>query len=362
MKKVISLLLALMMVMGLLAGCSKTQNPPQTSDPGTSASNPAETPDTPTEPAAPKKVGFVTFGLGGDFFQMLADAYVKKMEEAGWEAFYADGQFDPTAQIEAAENYIAMGVDVLVVWSVAPEAMGSIVDQAMSAGIKFVAFVAQTEKYDAVMLSDDAKLAGSCAKLAARWIDEQYADAADGSVPVAVLSCRTANTGVLQADVLVQIEQYSKKAKFVVEVECSDETAATGMAAAENLYTSYPEVKVFLSAHNGLAQGVNNYFTSLSSPVTDYSDMGIFCINGDTTTAEMIKASVTDESPLRGTVMTGSVDDTANELRDVILGLTDGTIESGYVRYAGTVFVYADTVDEYISTGTVTSVTDADFE
>lgn len=90
--------------------------------------------------------------------------------------------------------------------------------------------------------------------------------------------------------------------------------------------------------------------------------MGIFGINGDNAAAEAIKASVNDESPLRGTVMTGGVQDTANELRDVILGLMDGSIEPGYVRYAGTVFVYADTIDEFISTGTVVSVTDADFE
>ena len=62
---------------------------------------------------------------------------------------------------------IAMGVDVLVIWSVAPEAMAGVIDQAMAAGIKVIAFVAQTEKFDVVMLSDDAELASSCAKLAA---------------------------------------------------------------------------------------------------------------------------------------------------------------------------------------------------
>ena len=54
-------------------------------------------------------VGFVTFGLGGDFFQSLADTFVETMEGAGWEAQYADGQYDPSAQMEAAENFIAMG-------------------------------------------------------------------------------------------------------------------------------------------------------------------------------------------------------------------------------------------------------------
>lgn len=69
-----------------------------------------------------------------------------------------------------------------------------------------------------------------------------------------------------------------------------------------------------------------------------------------------------NESPFRGTVLTGSVQDTADELLEVCTGVMDGTLEKGYVQKAGMLFVYADTVDEYLETGTVTSVTDKDFE
>ncbi len=309
-----------------------------------------------------KSVGFVTFGLGGDFFQNLADTYVSVMEEEGWEASYADGEFNPTTQVEACENYIAMGVDVLVLWAVAPEAMDTVVADAMDKGIKVIAFVAETSAYDVLMVSDNAELADNCAKLAAKWIDETFADAEDHSVPVAVFSCRTAETGVVQADELLKIEEFSNKAKFEIEVECENEDMNTGIQKMENLYVSNPEVKVFLSAHNGLALGVNNYFTAVSSPVTDYSDLGIFTINGDVAAAEIIKSSADGEAPLRGMVLTGSVEDTANELREMILGITDGSIESGYIRKAATTFVNADTVDEYLETGKVTSVTAEDFE
>ena len=351
MKKALALLLALAMVFALVA-CGNTTP---------AASSEAEVASAPADNAG-KKIGFVTFGLGGDFFQMLAEAYEQTMTAAGWEAHYADGEFDPAKQIEAMENYIAMGVDVIVVWAVAPEAMTDVVKQAMDAGIKVISFVAALDQYDALMVSDDAALAGNLAKLAAKWIDEKYADAEDHSVPVAVFSCRTAETGVLQADVLLKIEEYSQKAKFVLEVENADETAATGQAAAENLYTTNPEIKVFLTPHSGLGNGINSYFTGMSSPVTDYSDMAIFSINGDTATAESIKASVNNESPMRGTVMTGGVQDTANEIKMIVDGVMDGSLEPGYIRQAATVFVYADTVEEYLSTGTVTSVTDADFE
>ena len=336
-KKLFALLLVVT-VMGLaLVGCDKG---------GNNGGQAAE---------SGKTAGFVTFGLGGDFFQALADEFVSVFEGAGWEASYADGKFDPTTQIEAVENYIAQGVDVLFIWSKAPESMDAVIKEAMDAGIKVIAFVAETAEYDALMVSDDADLADSMAMMAAAWIDEAYADAADGSVPVAVFSERDAQTGVIQADELLKIADFSKKVdpKAVKEVSCTAEDISTGQAAMENLYTSNPEIKVYLTAHNAIAQGINSFFTSVNSPVQDFTGYGIFAINGDDASAQLIKESIEGKNPFRGMVLTGSVNDTANEMLDVATGIMDGTLEAGHVQKAGTTFVNADTVDEYLSTGHV---------
>ena len=335
MKKIISLVLALAMVLTLAVGTASAEEK--------------------------KTAGFVTFGLGGDFFQMLADEFVAQFEALGWEASYADGQFNPAKQIEAAENYIAMGVDLLYIWAVAPEAMTGVVAAAQEQGIKVIAFVAPTESYDALMISDEAELADDLNRMAAMWIDEHFADAEDHSVPVAVFTCRAAETGVTQGNEMLKIEEYSKKAKFAIEIECQDETQATGQSQMENLYTTHPEIGVFITPHNDLAMGINAFFTAISSPVTDYTDMGIFCINGSSATADEIKASTEGSSPLRGTVLTGSVSDTASEMVYVGTGLMDGTLPTGHLQKAGTTFVYDQTIDEYLETGTVVSVTSADF-
>ena len=370
-KKLLSMVMAVATAATILAGCGNAAPAEEkttatvTDATAESATVAGEAKELEAEVAATtegRKVGFVTFGLGGDFFQMLADEYVKVFSDAGWDAQYADGQFNPTTQIEACENYIAMGVDVLVCWSVAPEAMDGVVAECKEKGIKFVAFVAPTTEYDAVMISDDAELADYACKLAAKWIDNKFADADDHSVPVVVLSCRTADTGVVQADELDKIESFSTKAKFVKEIECQDETVDDGMKALENLYATDQSVKVFLTAHSSIATGANNYLTGLSSPVQDYKDMAIFAINGDNAMGELIKTSVNDQCPLRGMVMTGSVNDTASEMLYVCNGIMDGSLEAGHVQKAGTLFVDADTVDEYLSTGTVKSVTNADFD
>lgn len=367
MKKVISLMLTLVMLLSL-AACGAKE--PAKTDPAPSSApsqEPAKTDPAPeanneTTDSEKKVAAFVTFGLGGDFFQALADTFVQVFTDAGWDASYADGEFNPTKQIEAAENYIAMDVDLLYIWSVAPEAMSGVVADAQAKGIKVVAFVAPTENYDALMVSDDAELADDLVRMAAKWVDTHFADAADHSVPVAVFTCRAAETGVIQGDEMLKIEEFSKKAKFVIEVECADETQATGQTKMENLYTSNPEIQVFLTPHNDLGMGINSFFTAMNSPVTDYSDMGIFAVNGNDATAEFIEGSVNDETPFRGMVLTGSVADTANEMLMVGTGLMDGSLSAGHVQKAGTVFVNADSVDEYLSTGAVTSLSSADFQ
>ncbi len=366
-KRLLSVVLTVAMAATLFTGCGSKSAGTDATNTDSANTEVVKTDDSNAEaltdkPGEGKKVGFVTFGLGGDFFQMLADEFVTVFEEAGYEAEYADGEFNPETQIKACENFISMGVDVLYCWSVAPEAMDGIVEKCEENGIKFVAFVAPTSKYDAVMVSEDDVLADYACKLAAKWIDEAYADAEDHSVPVVVLSCRTAETGVIQADELVKIEEFSQKAKFVEEIECADENLATGQAATENLFAKGTDTKVILTAHSALALGANTFLTAMNSPVKDYSDMAIFAINGDQAMAELIKSSVNDECPLRGMVLTGSVNDTASEMLMVCNGLLDGSIESGHEQKAGTLFVDADTVDEYLETGTVTSVTNADFD
>ena len=371
MKKLISMLLVVCMMAFTLTACGGgTQDTAGdaagdagVADAGDAAGDAAQdlADDVQAADAGGHSVGFVTFGLGGDFFQMLADEFVKVMTDAGWEAQYADGEFNPESQIAACENYIAMGVDVLVIWAVAPEAMDGVIDQAMSQGIKVVSFVAETSKYDALMLAPNDVLADACVSLAAKWIDETYADAEDHSVPVAVFSCRTAETGVVQADEMLRIEEFSTKAKLEIEVENEDEDLETGMSAAENLYTTNPEIKVFLTPHSGLGMGINNYFTGLKSPVTDYTGMGIFLINGDNATAEVIRSAANGEAPLRGMVLTGSVNATALEILDVCTGLMDGSIAPGTTKIAETTYVNEASAEEYISTGS-TSLTDADFQ
>lgn len=309
---------------------------------------------------AKPSIGFVVIGLGGEFFQNLSDTYVEMFTELGWDATYVNGEFDPATQIEAVENYIAADVDVLVLWSISGAALSSVAQQAMDAGVKLIAFVEKTENFDVCMLSDDAVIAGNSAKLAARWVDEHFADAEDGSIEAAVITYTAAENNLAQSEAMLLIEEYSSKIKLSVTYEVTSEDTAAGVDAAENIYTQNPNISLFLTPQSGVALGVNNYFTSLSSPVTEYADMGIFTINGSAEAYEAIRLSKTDEAPFRGTVMTGSVADTVGEIIEYATAIYEGTIESGSVFYAKNVLLNGDTIDEFLETGKVTTLMESD--
>jgi hypothetical protein len=88
--------------------------------------------------------------------------------------------------------------------------------------------------------------------------------------------------------------------------------------------------------------------------------MGVFCVNGNEETGKLIKASADGETPFRGMVLTGGVQDTCNEIRDVVTGIYSGELPSGTVTNATTVFVNGEVADEYLESG-MTSITLEDF-
>ncbi|MEX1377756.1 MAG: sugar ABC transporter substrate-binding protein [Eubacteriales bacterium] len=359
MKKILLFVMVILFAFTLI-GCNK-EEPVKENDPaaqGDVATDEAVV----QEPAEEMSIGFVMIGLGNEFFEGLKAEFEARFTDLGWDVDVANGEFNPQTQITAVENFIAMEKDVILIWAVSAEPLGSVVEQAMDAGIKVIGFVEPLTQYDACLKADNVGLAIAEAKLAAKWIEDTFPDAEDGSVPCAVITRDNVESTKEQGDILRNFADFCPKAKVVTVYENNDETVEGGVMAAETLYTSNPEVKVFLTVNSATALGMNNYFTAMSSPVTDYSEMGIFTANGGMEIFDPIILSATDESPMRGTIVTGGIEVTVDDMVIVAYGVLDGTYEQGYDRFAANIFVYDDTVLEYIETGNVLSVTEEDFE
>ena len=304
-----------------------------------------------------KSIGFVMAGLGNEFFENLKKEFAARFTAMGWEVDVANGEFNPQTQITAMENYIAMEKDVIVLWAVSPEPLNTVAEQAMEAGIKVVAFVQPLEEYDVGLLIDNKTFAESEVLLAAKWIDATFPEAEDRTVPVALITRDNVDSTKEQGDMLRKIEEYSPKAKLDTIIDNDTESTESGMATTETIYTMNPDIKVYLTVNSAVALGVNNYFTAMSSPISDYSELGIYTLNGSGEIFEQIMLSKTDESPLRGTVMTGGVEATVDDIVKAAEGTLDGTFSDNHNLYGQDLLLFEDTIDEYLETGTVASVT-----
>ncbi len=350
MKKIIALLLALVMVFALVAcgnsGGEQTGAPnPGTSDPGTS--NPSDEKLT---------AGFVILGLGSEFFQSMCDTFVDVFTSHGWEASYVNGEFSPEVQIKAIENYTAAGVDLLVVFPSEGGPVDDALARAREAGIKVIEMVNCGENWDGAMLSDNAMVAEQMNLAAAAWANSHFADAEDGSVDVVVVTYYANDTNRQQAEVALRIEEYSPKFNMIAEYELPEETTEAGITAAENILTMYPGVDVIISPQGTVMVGINNYLTSSSSPIQDYTDFGLFAVNANSSEAfAAIAASANNESPMRCSIVTSGVGRSIADMYALAERIMSG--EVGAISYAATEVINADTVQEFLDNGTITSYT-----
>lgn len=353
MKKIISVILLIGLLLAF-AGCAATPSSTQAPTEGTTAGT--------TGTSEPKTAAFVMIGLNNDFFQALKGAFEEGFKAAGWNTEFTSGEFNPQTQITAVENYIAAEVDVIFIWAVAPGPLDAVAQQAMDAGIKVIAFVQTLADYDAAMLSDDSRVAMDEVYLASKWVDETFPNAAAGSIPAALITMDGTEVTKNQAKVITDnISTYNPKIKLVETYDVKAESVEAGVTAAESIYTTNPEIKLFLTVNASPALGINNYFTGISSPVKDYAEMGIFTINGGSELFDPIKASKTNGAPLRGTIITAGIGQTIADMLELANGVVDGTYKDQYKMYAANLFINADTIAEYEATGTVTSIKESDF-
>lgn len=127
MKKVSSLLLAAVMVMFLIAGCSTTAPGEKTSTDGKESA------------AAPsKKIGLSVSTLNNPFFVTLKDGAEKKAKELGMELVVVDAQNDAAKQASDVEDLIQKKVGLLLINPTDSDAVSSIIKSANKAAIPVI--------------------------------------------------------------------------------------------------------------------------------------------------------------------------------------------------------------------------------
>lgn len=142
-------------------------------------------------------------------------------------------------------------------------------------------------------------------EMASQWIDETFADAADGEVKVYVMRGSGEPEIVIRSDSIVEAIKKNSKVNLIEE-ECENENDRnTCRKMVENQFNVNPDIDVIITSNAETAMGVESFCMSPDSPIQDMSRFGIFCVDETDEVNAKILASLKDESVLRGTISRG---------------------------------------------------------
>lgn len=320
MKKSLSFLLAIIMIVSiLLTACGSQSATEAATQPTTEA---ASQPATEEAPAEDTTVSMVPAEAGAPFdikgktvcyiIPSLANPFLNGVSTSVTEKFKADGvtvnvygadEGGLNQQFDQIENCISMKVDFMYVMAAGEiDQLVPAVEEAKKAGIIVMGVPPQKlAPFDAIMHTSQKEDGQKVAKMACDFINTVYPDAADGSVETAIIGGASSSVGMnLRDQGYATITEICPKVKLVAHLDISTDSIPAGQAAAENVLTANPNVKVFLGQSSAHAQGIANAIKALSD--VDITKYGVFAGDMD---PSMIPTVTSCQDPYKGFVAIG---------------------------------------------------------
>lgn len=299
MKKLSGLLMALVLVTGLFAGCRQEATPTITVSNVPTVTQPAKVVKAPADTLVCLSIQ----STQNDFMATVVAQLKAKFTAGGYKFEYAAAEGSSQRQIEQIENFVTLGADEIIVMAVEPTSLKDVCQRAIDKGVVIFAFTQNTQAYTTYIGADEKKVGQSIVNLASKWVDKAFPTAADGTVNTVIFSYSGTPEAAKRSTALKNIAA-NKKIKITNVVEIENTTAAA-QQAAENLAQTDPKTNLIVSYNGGMAIGVNSYVMSPGSIVKDKTKFGVFGSELTTEITSLIQMSATDKSVLRGTAQLG---------------------------------------------------------
>ncbi len=380
-KRVLGLLLTVAMAATLLAGCGGGDNAPADNqnqqedqapagddqqdaaggdqqdaagdDQQEPAENDGEAPaaggEADMSKAQGKKIGFTVPTLASDFINYLTQAAQGAVEEIGCTIQIDSADGDVTKQIEQIENYVTMGMDLIIVFPINGEALGATVQNAVDQDVPVFGFAMEIPNVVSEMISAEETVMGAAAgDMASEWIDETFPDAADGEVVVYAIRGSTQPEIVVRSDSMVEAIKKNPKVTVIEEESENQDDQNIARRMTENQFNANPDIDVILACNAESMLGAESFCMSSDSPIQDKSKFGIFGVDETDEVDAKILASIKDESLLRGTISMGGIPDTISDLmKGIVPILTEGEI---IPRIDGSIFpINGKNIEEHMA-------------
>lgn len=229
MKKVLSILVSLVLVMGAFVGC-------------TSSKEEAGKEET-------KKIGLVVSTLNNPFFVTLKEGAEKKAKEMGYELIVLDSQNDPSKDISNVEDLITKGVSVILLNPTDSDAVANAVKAANAAKIPVVTLDRAANGGDVVAHVASDNIAGG--KMAADFVIEKLG--AKGSV--VELQGIAGTSAARDRGKGFNDQIATGKDIKIVASQPADFDRTKGMNVMENILQAQPEINAVFAHNDEMALG-----------------------------------------------------------------------------------------------------------
>jgi len=280
-------------------------------------------------------VGMTVQDLSNQIWASTATELEKIVEADGGEFTAVDCNSNAAKQVSQIENFIASGVDVMIVHPAQKNAVEEPLKRAMAQGIKVFSWDEKLKNSDMNWVIDNYELGRMIGSHAAKWINEKLGGTAEVGVltypQIQILKQR--GDGIIDA-----INEKAPDAEIVAKASAIN--PIEGIAKTETFLQAHPNMKVIAAIGGGGAVGANEAVKG-AGKLTD--DFGIFAADA---TDQELEAMVNNEANRMSVLITGD----AEKMSKVIYGYVQKLLNDEEVPqnvYRELIPVTQENVDQY---------------
>ncbi|MDE7243628.1 MAG: sugar ABC transporter substrate-binding protein [Oscillospiraceae bacterium] len=348
MKKTVSLLISIAMLLCMLAGCSTSggggENPSDT-NPSSSASTPENDPSGSLQTPETKdeyKVGILLTNLTNDvWIDMIsaAESYGAEKYNATITAVaYSEdlGKF-----VTEMENFINSGYDAIIFYPPVEDFTHEVLDEAREAGVVTIAYSFRCDQSTFEYYDDPSACGHKLGEMAAAWVEAHDSLKTKDEVKAGMFGYSVIEGVKQRTDAIEEaLTAACPNVRFVIEEDAIDPSA--GFSGAENMLQAYPDLDLILSFGDGPGVGANEACAAAGMP----EDFGIFTIDGSETATHIMATG----GYIRGCVNLGGGKYQAEVMIDSIFDAINGTGNRDHMISGATDPICYDNLQEMINT------------
>ena len=227
-KKIVSLLLAIVMLFSLLAmtGCSRKDEK--------------------------KTIGIAIYSMGADSCVLLVEDAKKAAEKLGWEIMLLDANGDPATQADQMATLVSAEVDAIILNPTDTTSLIPSIKSAVDAGIPVCGVGMEMDQEAMDMLLFFAGIDDySLAKAGCGWIAENY----NGQKASVALITGNAGTDPTNKTIKAAADAYAGTDVVSLGDYAADFDTAKAMAITEDLLVEHPDLKAIFCQDHVMAAG-----------------------------------------------------------------------------------------------------------